>query len=424
MSNSKPIRWLTFIVLIIGGGTVFKLSSLKDVFYVPMQEFMNLSNTQIGLALSVYGIVQTIGNFASIYISDRFSKKILIPFSLVCVGLVGIYISTFPSFYGILIAWGLLSLFGEVVYWPVLLKAIRLLGDSTQQGRLFGFLEAGRGVIDTIVAFSALGIFVLLGSNANGLKAGILFYSFCVIVAGVLAYFLLEHDKINTTDEQGHTISKNKAVWNGVIKAIKTPEIWVVSLVIFTIYSIYCGLTYFIPFLKDIYGMPVALVGAYGIINQYTLKLIGGPIGGYLADKTFHSPTKYLRFALILAIIVILMLIFMPHKDLNIYLGMSFTLGFAAIVFTMRATFFAPVDEIEIPKEISGAAMSIACILGYSPQLFCFTLYGFIIDHFKGLLGYQIVFSIMGIFIVCGIIITSILLKMIKKKNLQQGALA
>lgn len=75
MQNAKPIRWFTFIVLVIGGGTVFKLSSLKDAFYVPMQEFMNLSNTQIGLALSVYGIVQTVGNFASIYIADRFSKK-------------------------------------------------------------------------------------------------------------------------------------------------------------------------------------------------------------------------------------------------------------------------------------------------------------------------------------------------------------
>lgn len=35
----------------------------------------------------------------------------------------------------------------------------------------------------------------------------------------------------------------------------------------------------------------------------------------------------------------------MPHEKLNIYFGMSLTLGFAAIVFTMRATFFAPVDE-------------------------------------------------------------------------------
>lgn len=75
---------LLYIVLVIGGGTVFKLSSLKDAFYVPMQEFMNLSNTQIGLALSVYGIVQTVGNFASIYIADRFSKKFLFLFIDLC----------------------------------------------------------------------------------------------------------------------------------------------------------------------------------------------------------------------------------------------------------------------------------------------------------------------------------------------------
>lgn len=415
--KSKPIRWFTFIVLIIGAGTVFKLSSLKDAFYVPMQTFMGLTNTQIGVALSVYGIVQTVGNFASIYIADRFSKRTLIPFSLVCVGLVGIYISTFPSYYGILLAWGLLSLFGEVVYWPVLLKAVRLLGDSTQQGRLFGFLEAGRGVVDTIVAFSALGLFLFMGENATGLKTAILFYSLCVIVAGILAYFLLEDDEIKTVDQEGHTVSKNKAAWHGVIQAVKTPEIWIVSLTIFTIYSVYCGLTYFIPFLKDIYGMPVALVGAYGIINQYTLKLVGGPIGGYLADKKFNSSTRYLRFALILASISILIFIFMPHQTLNIYFGMSLTLGFAALVFTMRATFFAPVDEIQMPREISGAAMSIACIFGYSPQLFCFALYGYIIDSFPGLTGYKIVFSIMGAFALCGVLVTTYLLKMIKAKK-------
>lgn len=423
--SAKPIRWFTFIVLVIGAGTVFKLSSLKDAFYVPMQEFMSLSNTQIGVALSVYGMVQTIGNFASIYIADRFSKKILIPFSLICVGLVGIYISTFPSYYGILVAWGLLALFGEVVYWPVLLKSIRLLGDSTQQGRLFGFLEAGRGVVDTIVAFSALGIFMLLGEGEAGLKSSIWFYSACVIVAGILAYFLLEDDKIRTTDKQGHTISKNQAAWQGVIQAIKTPEIWVVSMTIFTIYSVYCGLTYFIPFLKDIYGMPVALVGAYGIINQYTLKLVGGPIGGYLADKKFHSSARYLRFALILAAISITIFIFMPHSSLNIYFGMVLTLGFAALVFTMRATFFAPVDEIEMPREISGAAMSIACIFGYSPQLFCFALYGYMIDTYKGILGYKIVFGIMGCFALLGVGVTTYLIKMIQRKKVihqTQGA--
>ncbi|MGL6119089.1 MAG: MFS transporter, partial [Fusobacteriaceae bacterium] len=289
-------KWFTFVILVLGAGTIFKLSSLKDAFYIPMQEFMGLTHTQIGAALSVYGLIQTIGNFASIYIADRFSKRIMISFSLVSIGIIGIYISTFPGYFGILFAWGLLSFFGEVVYWPVLLKSIRLLGGQNEQGRLFGFLEAGRGVVDTIVAFSALGIFTLLGKGADGLKGAILFYSSIIALAGIISYFLVKDDEV---DESQKTTNKNKLAWDGVVSAIKMPEIWVVSLTIASIYSVYCGLTYFIPFLRDIYGVPVTLIGAYGIINQYGLKMVGGPIGGMLVDKKFKSSTKFLRVALI-----------------------------------------------------------------------------------------------------------------------------
>ena len=61
IAKAAPNRWLVFCILTFSGGIAFKLSSMKDMFYVPMQEFMGLSNTQIGAALSVYGIVQTIG---------------------------------------------------------------------------------------------------------------------------------------------------------------------------------------------------------------------------------------------------------------------------------------------------------------------------------------------------------------------------
>lgn len=410
-------KWFTFAVLTLGAGTIFKLSSLKDAFYVPMQEFMGLSHTEIGAALSVYGLVQTIGNFASIYISDRFSKRIMISFSLVSIGLIGAYISTFPGYMGILLAWGMLSFFGEVVYWPVLLKSIRLLGDDTEQGRLFGFLEAGRGVVDTVVAFSALGLFALLGKGAFALKGSILFYSLVIAFSGVVSYFLVEDDKV---DEDVKDVSKNKIALDGVIKAIKMPEIWVVSLTIASIYSVYCGLTYFIPFLKDIYKIPVTMVGAYGIINQYGLKMVGGPIGGMLVDKKFKSSTKFLRIALIASIIAMGGFIMLPHESMNVYLGMACTLGFGAIIFSMRAVFFAPIDEIKVPRNISGAAMSIACIFGYAPQMFAFTLYGSILDKFPGMTGYRYVFILMMMFAGIGVIITTILLKMIKKKQMEE----
>ena len=413
-------KWFTFVVLVIGGGTIFKLSSLKDAFYVPMQEFMGLTHTQIGAALSVYGLVQTIGNFASIYISDRFSKRIMISFSLVCIGLIGIYISTFPGYGGILLAWGLLSFFGEVVYWPVLLKAIRLLGDETEQGRLFGFLEAGRGVVDTIVAFSALGIFALLGKGSLALRGSILFYSGAVILTGIISYFLVEDDKIAVAD--GEKVNKNKLAWQGVVQAVKTPEIWVVSLTIASIYSVYCGLTYFIPFLKDIYVMPVTLIGAYGIVNQYGLKMVGGPVGGMLVDKKFKSATKFLRVALIAAAVAMFGFILLPHETMNVYVGMVCTLGFGAIIFSMRAVFFAPIDEIKVPRHISGAAMSIACIFGYSPQMFAFALYGNMLDRHPGMAGYRMVFMTMIGFAIVGVVITTILLGMIKKKKNQEIA--
>lgn len=415
--NANFKKWFTFVVLVMGGGTIFKLSSLKDAFYVPMQQFMGLSHTQIGAALSVYGLVQTIGNFGSIYISDRFSKRIMISFSLVSIGAVGVYMSTFPGYMGILLCWGLLSFFGEVVYWPVLLKAIRLLGDETEQGRLFGFLEAGRGVVDTIVAFSALAVFALLGKGALALRGSILFYSAVVAGIGVISYFLVEDDKVNQITKDGKEVSKNKIAWQGVLEAVKMPEIWVVSLTIASIYSVYCGLTYFIPFLKDIYGMPVTLIGAYGIINQYGLKMVGGPLGGMLVDKKFKSATKFLRVALVAAIFAMIGFMMLPHETMNIYVGMVCTLGFGSIIFCMRAVFFAPIDEIKVPRRISGAAMSIACILGYAPQMFAFALYGSMLDNHPGMAGYRMVFSTMAGFAFVGVLITTLLMKMIKNRK-------
>lgn len=365
------------------------------------------------------------GNFFSIYISDRWSKKLLLPIGLVGIGLCGFYLSTFPSLYGIFFTWAMFSLFAEVIYWPVLLKAIRLLGTVSEQGRLFAFLEAGRGVVDIVVAYSALGLFILFGQGAIGFKAGILFFSFVCIVVGIASYFLLQDDIIKTTDEAGNKVSKNKAAWLGVIKACKSLEIWTVSFTIFAVYTIYCGLTYFIPFLKDIYGMPVALVGAYGIINQYGLKIIGGPVGGIVSDKVFKSPAKYICFGCALAAVCIFGFALLPHESMNIYLGLCLTLGIGAIIFSMRAVFFAPIAELGVPEDISGAAMSIACIFGYAPQMFAYALYGRMLDTHPGIEGYRIVFFMMSAAAVAGIAISWILVKMVQKKKaaLNEGEL-
>lgn len=68
-------KWGKLCFLILGGGTIFKLSSMKDVFYVPMQQDWGLSNTQIGFGFTIYAIIQTIGLFSSLYIADASLRK-------------------------------------------------------------------------------------------------------------------------------------------------------------------------------------------------------------------------------------------------------------------------------------------------------------------------------------------------------------
>ncbi len=410
-------KWISFGILMLGAGTIYKLGFLKDAFYVPMQEFMGLSHTQIGTAMSIAGLISTFGFLASIYLTDRVSKKIMIPLSLVSICVCGICLSTFPPYPVFLLIYCLLAICADMLYWPTMLKTVRLLGNEDEQGRMFGIMEAGRGLMDTIVAFGALGIFSAMGSTANGLKMAILFYSIVPGIIGIIMYFLLDPDEAPAaaSETAPSTANANKRAWEGVIRALKNKNIWLVSFNVFFVYSVYCGLTYFIPFLEETYALPAALVGVYGIINQYGLKMLGGPIGGFITDKVLHSATKYLQIAFVIVGSILVVFSLLPHQSMGIILGMAVSLAISACVYSMRAIFFAPMDEVHVPREITGSAMSMGSFIGYLPGAFMYAVYGGILDKFKGLAGYRIVYIIMAVFAAGGFVLSTYILRTIKK---------
>ncbi len=340
MTTQDKAKWFKFLILILGGGTIYKLANLKDAFYVPMQTFMGLSHTEIGLLLSANAIIATGLFVVGGLLADRFDTRKLIPLGLLGTGALGLYLATFPPFSSLMIVFCLLAVCADCIYWPALLKAIRGLGNDKEQGRLFGLLEGGRGVVDTLVAFSALGVFIAMGAAEAGLKAAIVFYSLIDIGAGVLTWFLLKGTQSTTP-----VVAKKNPLSN-LLEAIKVPAIWLVSCNVFMVYIVYCGLTYFIPYLKEVYGLPVALVGAYGIINQYMLKILGGPAGGFLADKQFRSPSRYLKWAFLALLPMMAIILMVPKSPGYIYAGMAATLSFAFIVFSMRGVFWAPMGEV------------------------------------------------------------------------------
>lgn len=130
---------------------------------------------------------------------------------------------------------------------------------------MFGFFEIGRGIVDIVVVFFALVVFIWFGSGLLGFKVGIWFYFFIVIVVGIIIFFVLNDKEevsfVEVKKEDG--VSKNISM----ISVLKDKIIWFIVFNVFFVYAVYCGLIFFILFLKNIYLLFVALVGVYGIIN-------------------------------------------------------------------------------------------------------------------------------------------------------------
>lgn len=405
-SENNIKRYIIFMVLTMATGVVYKLPYIQDVFYVPIQQNLNLTHTQIGNILSIAGFFSVFGFLGSIYFIDKISKKILIPCGLIGVGITGIYLSTFPGYYALILIWISFALFSDMFYWPVLVKSVKALGNKNEQGRIFGFFEAGRGLFDTIVVFVALCLFSALGS----LKYVILFYSITAIIMGIVAFIALEKDEpIKVKKESNLTVN---------LEALKSKEVWLVAGNIFCAYAIYCGLTYTMPFLQNTYNISVVIIGIYGMINQYGIKMLAGPFAGYLADKKFKSPSKYFRFSFTAIIIIMIFMINLSQKGSSVNIGFIFVIIFATLANSMKALLFAPMQEVGIDEKISGAAISLASFIGYSPLVFCYSLYGSILDRFEGVLGYKILFSIIIVFALIGLLINK---KLIKEANLKKS---
>ena len=109
MTTQSKAKWLRFLVLILGGGTIYKLANLKDAFYVPIQQYMGLSHTELGTLLSANAIIATALFVLGGYLADRFDTRKLIPLGLIGTGGLGRYLATFPGFDKLLIVFCLMS---------------------------------------------------------------------------------------------------------------------------------------------------------------------------------------------------------------------------------------------------------------------------------------------------------------------------
>jgi len=93
-----------------------------------------------------------------------------------------------------------------------------------------------------------------------------------------------------------------------------------------------------------------------------------------------------------------------------------FSLIIVAIgTYTVRGLYFSILRDGKIPIILSGTAIGIVSIIGYTPDIFATPLYGYLLDTYPGITGHQLVYLVLTMFSLIGIYVS---LKFKKLNNL------
>lgn len=405
-------QWLRLLCLCIGGGTIYKLPYIRDVFYVQFQEAFGATNTQMGLMMTVYAVACALCFLPGGWLTDLVPAKYLVSLGLFTTGATGLLLVSIPSMGVVLLAQVIFGITTTLLFWEAMFKGVRILGSPEEQGRLFGLLEGGRGIASTLVSFAALAVGVKLGEGKLGMQGTITFYAVVLMVLGVLCFFLMDKNPV-----EGKINAKECLV--GMVQVLKLPKVWLAGLIVFCGYAAYQCLSFFTPYLVKIYGMSSSMGSVISIIRTYILAIIIAPIGGAIADKK-GSKIKFLQYVYLIGIVLALLPIFIPVENGTMILMIIVMLCVAATVMILRGIYYSTTAEINIPVVLAGAALGLMSQLGNAPDFFLQTMCGHFIDANPGRAGYQMVFATMAVLCLLGMIFCIILYRVNKKDQEKQ----
>lgn len=408
MNKAFIKKYGTLLLLAAGAGIIFQLPYIRETFYVPIQNAMNLSNAQMGLLSAGYATMATLSYFVGGIVADKFSARKLLTFSFIVTGILGLWFSTFPSFTVSRIIFVLMGISTIITYWSACIKATRMLGSPEEQGRLFGLQEGLRGVMNALLVFAMTAVFTHYKDEVAGASAAIRLCSIVVIIIGILNFIFIEDTKKEENTESLAEVTK------GMFKALTIPRVWLLVAIIFTAYSVYGLIGYVNTYAVKFYGLSAAAGATLGGV-RYLVQGLGGIAGGFLADK-LKSRFKVIISGCIGLAASFSLYIFIPSKAslcvaviANFFLGLFF-------IYAVRSQYFAVHDDAGIPVSISGRVSGIASCIGYMPDLFLYTLVGGWMDNY-GRTGYNMTWAYAGISAVLCAIITFILSRIVKKKE-------
>ncbi|MEJ2258288.1 MAG: MFS transporter [Woeseiaceae bacterium] len=382
-------RFSLMVTLVFAGEVVFGLPFQTSRFFRPtMLEAFGLNNAQLGDMLGAYGVTAMLAYFPGGMLADRFSARSLLTASLVATGVGGFFMATYPGRLGMLVLfayWGVTTI---LLFWSAMIRATREWGGADAQGRAFGILEGGRGLVAALLASIGVAVFALAMPDVDAqvtpelrraaFRSVILMYSVAAFVAGVLTWLLVPPADVDGASGRG--------LFEGAGFVLSRPIVWAHAATIVCAYCCFKGLDNYSLYAVQVLGMNEidgARLASWGAWSRPAAAFLAG----VLADRWSGARTLRAAFVLLLVCYAVLSVV-LPDGVGLVLIYLNLFVSFAA-VFALRGVYFALLNENRVPPFLTGAVAGTVSFIGFTPDVFFGPVTGRILDANPGLVGHQ-----------------------------------
>ncbi|QLG43986.1 MFS transporter [Costertonia aggregata] len=396
----QKATWYYLALLILAGEAVFILPFvLPRIFRPTVLDVFALDNVQLGLCFSVYGIVAIPSYLFGGPLADKYPPRKLIAIALWMTALGGLVFARFPSYttlrflYGY---WGFTTIF---LFWAPMIKAARVWGGDTSQGKAFGLLDGGRGLTGAL--FGLLGVFIfslfitdsLNVAKMSDRKEAFTYVIYCsaliISIIGILVWFFMK----SNIDEKEIQLQKISVKEIGTV--LKIPAVWLLMVIILCAYVGYKITDVLSLYAKEVMLYSEVESAQVGTFLQF-LRPVTGILVGLLVDRFRISFWLFSSFVLcVLGGILFTSGFIAPSTTALFFLSVIVV---AAGVYAARALYFSVMREGKIPLVLTGTAVGLISLVGYTPDIFAGPAYGYLLDSNPGEPGHQNVFWMLTAF--------------------------
>ena len=412
-------RYLYIAVLIIAGEVIFGLPFHTARFFRPtMLEVFGFTNTQLGDLFALYGLTAMLSYFPGGAIADHFSARGLLSASLIATAIGGLFMATIPGAGGMAVLyafWGFTTIF---LFWGALIRATREWGGDTEQGIAFGLLEGGRGAVAAVVAGLLVAVLafhmpedVALATDEErrrGFQGVILGYSLVALLAGALTWFVIP-------PPEGEPVRRGNPIPN-MAAVLRLPIVWAQAAIIICAYCTYKAVDYYSLYLVQVMGLDEVQAARLASWGAY-IRPVGAIVAGLIADRFNAAGAIGVTFG-VLAATYLALSVLLPETAGAGLIYANLGIGLFA-VFALRGIYFALLQETRTPRYITGAAVGLVSVVGYTPEVFFAPVAGRILDADPGIGGFQDLFVLLAAIMAAGVLVVA-WLAWLKRNNLRE----